>query len=42
MFDHTVKCNNRTALQTAMEIVRKTVPGQELPAVKSDQVLVLE
>ena len=42
MFNHIVKCNNLQALQTSKEIVRKTVPGQKLPPLKSDQVLVLE
>ena len=42
MFNHTVKCNNLPTMQTAKEIVRKTVPAQELPPLKSDQVFVLE
>ena len=42
MFNSAVKCNNLPTLQTAKEIVRKTMPGQELPPWKSDQVLDLE
>ena len=42
MFNCAVKCNNLPTLQIAKEIVRKTVPGQELPALKCDQELVPE
>ena len=41
MFNCTVKCTNRPVLQTAKEIVRKAVPGQELPPLNSDQLLFL-
>ena len=36
MFNHAVKCHNLPALQTKQDIVRKTVPGQELPPLKFD------
>ena len=41
-FNHAVKCFNLPTLQTAKEIVRKTVPVQELQPLKFDQMLVPE